>query len=551
MRIRSVLVLLGLLVSAAVPAQGQTTVSVSSEPATGEKYHVEFGGFLWNPNPTIIIRSEALTEAHIGSTINFVTELGLEQQRFGQIKAHLRPAKKHKFRFEYTPISYENPGFNLTRDVIFNGQLYRLTLPVATELRWDAFRFGYEYDIISRDRGFSAFCSTSSTHVEATLRQGGHRPRGIRARPRPHPLDRRHRACLCRAQYLDHCRVQWLQPAGEHQRELRAHYFDFDLYGSINFTHNFGAQLGYRSFDVFYLIDDEDEGELKLKGSYLGRRRQVLGRQFRPHTSEKPRIAAVGIDLRGAEACAGRESEPRRAALVVQRTSMRRSSPGPNVISSRHAPAWTSTVFSTAPFRNRTPTVGCRASVWTTIDESRSPPTQKASGSGEAAVVEEIDDGTGIMHGAAGEFGRQTIFRADEPNRLEQQPPDVAARVFVNPHHDGPHVDREIEKHRPVRRAQRLGLQRELVTPDAQHHPAFDSSRGKGESVLSCGNRGDGIERTIIASGAAWRSRERWCHADRGGHCVSRQSLGGAQPHCQQPAFGGQPPQRLELSGNR
>ena len=46
-------------------------------------------------------------------------------------------------------------------------------------------------------------------------------------------------------------------------------YFDFDLYGTVNFTDNFGAQGGYRSFDVFYKIED-DNGDLQLKGLYFG-----------------------------------------------------------------------------------------------------------------------------------------------------------------------------------------------------------------------------------------------------------------------------------------
>ena len=51
--------------------------------------------------------------------------------------------------------------------------------------------------------------------------------------------------------------------------EYEAKYFDFDLYGSVNFTENVGAQLGFRSFDVFYKFED-DEGELNLKGLYFG-----------------------------------------------------------------------------------------------------------------------------------------------------------------------------------------------------------------------------------------------------------------------------------------
>ena len=51
--------------------------------------------------------------------------------------------------------------------------------------------------------------------------------------------------------------------------KYKARYFDFDLYGTVNFTDNFGAQLGYRSFDVEYKVE-EDEGDLVLKGLYFG-----------------------------------------------------------------------------------------------------------------------------------------------------------------------------------------------------------------------------------------------------------------------------------------
>ncbi len=51
--------------------------------------------------------------------------------------------------------------------------------------------------------------------------------------------------------------------------DYRAKYYDFDIYGTVNFTDNVGAQAGYRSFDVFYRVE-EDEGTLKLKGLYLG-----------------------------------------------------------------------------------------------------------------------------------------------------------------------------------------------------------------------------------------------------------------------------------------
>ena len=134
---------------------------------------MEVGGFFWNPAPTIKIRSEGLTEARLGSEIDFVNELGLEQQNFRQLKVVLRPATKHKFRFEFTPINYDNPAATISRDLVFNGQLYRLSIPVATEMRWNAYRFAYEWDMVYTSRGFfGIILEAKYTDVEARLSQG-------------------------------------------------------------------------------------------------------------------------------------------------------------------------------------------------------------------------------------------------------------------------------------------------------------------------------------------------------------------------------------------
>ena len=51
--------------------------------------------------------------------------------------------------------------------------------------------------------------------------------------------------------------------------DFNAHYADLDIYGTVNFTNNIGAQVGFRSFDVGYLVS-EDTGSFKLKGLYFG-----------------------------------------------------------------------------------------------------------------------------------------------------------------------------------------------------------------------------------------------------------------------------------------
>jgi hypothetical protein len=47
------------------------------------------------------------------------------------------------------------------------------------------------------------------------------------------------------------------------------HYVDVNVYGTLNFTNNVGAQLGYRSVDVGYTAKT-DVGALTLKGLYFG-----------------------------------------------------------------------------------------------------------------------------------------------------------------------------------------------------------------------------------------------------------------------------------------
>ena len=92
--------------------------------ATGETYHVEVGGFFWSPTPDIAITSESLPGIP-GSRIDFVEDLGIEQTApSGSCKVVLRPATKHKFRFEYTPISYEAVGDRSPRTFVFNGHRF-------------------------------------------------------------------------------------------------------------------------------------------------------------------------------------------------------------------------------------------------------------------------------------------------------------------------------------------------------------------------------------------------------------------------------------------
>jgi hypothetical protein len=249
----------------AVRADAQDSAVSHANRATGENYHVEIGGFLWDPTPAIAITSESL--GIIGSRIGFVEDLGIERSMFKQVKVVLRAATKHKFRFEYTPIDYDATA-KLTRTIIFNGISYPVSLPVATDFKWRAYRFGYEYDFVYRDRGFAGLILEAKyTDVEATLRNAID-TEFVHARG-PVPAV----GFIGRGYVVPNISITgefsfFPLPRDTFDR-YKAKYYDLDLYGTVNFTDHFGAQGGYRSFDVFYHFD-EDEGDLRLRGLYFG-----------------------------------------------------------------------------------------------------------------------------------------------------------------------------------------------------------------------------------------------------------------------------------------
>lgn len=257
-----VVVCLAALLAAAVPVRAQ--YAAGSTRATGETYHVEISGSLWNPTPEIFITSESL-EGILGTRIDAVEDLGIEKSWFKQLRVVLRPATKHKFRFEYTPIHYEASS-TLTRNLVFNGIQFPVSLPVDSEITWNAYRFSYEYDFFYRDRGFIGMVLEAKyTDVKAEV-QNRIDTEFVRAHapiPAVGVIGRGYVAPnISITSEFTFFKIPDFDDFG-------GKYFDFDLYGTVNFTDNFAAQGGYRSFDVVYRVD-RDNGDLQLRGLYFG-----------------------------------------------------------------------------------------------------------------------------------------------------------------------------------------------------------------------------------------------------------------------------------------
>jgi hypothetical protein len=251
-----------LLLAAPASAQYQGL----SDPATGETYHVEVSGALFNPTPTLLITSEGLGIP--GDQIDFVQEFNLEKKTFKQFRAVLRPARKHKFRYEFIPIRYENET-TISRSFVFNGQRFNISLPVLAELKWNAHRFTYEYDFVYEDRGYVGLVlDLKYTDVEAALTNSLIGREFARAQA-PIPAV----GGTGRVYVVPNVSItgefSFFKLPESINEDYKARYYDFDLYGTVNFNNNIGVQAGYRSLTVFYKVET-DTGDLKMKGLYFG-----------------------------------------------------------------------------------------------------------------------------------------------------------------------------------------------------------------------------------------------------------------------------------------
>ena len=238
-----------------------------ADPATGERYHIEAAAGLWFPTAHMSISSESL--GILGSTIDFKRDLALTDQRFPEVHLELRPTNRHKFRFQFIPIKYEQTG-TLTREIVFNGQRYRIGVPVKSTLDWKAYRIGYEFDFSPdepRVRGLHPRLQADRRHGHARHRDA--RSDRVRAGAR-----RRFRrsAAWCAATSFPTSPSRARSPGSSCRSPIEdtsGHYFDVDIYGTLNFTNYVGVQVGYRSFDVGYLVDT-DTGSFTLKGMFFG-----------------------------------------------------------------------------------------------------------------------------------------------------------------------------------------------------------------------------------------------------------------------------------------
>ena len=245
-------------------AEAQYSVPGTSQRPIGEKYWVEAMAGLWNPTPQGLIQSGQFGQP--GDSIDFIDDLGYEKKSFSDFRFVLHPARKHKLRAQYVPVSYSSETV-FERSIVFNGQRYDVNLPVNTQFDWKVWRFAYEYDFVSRDKFFvGLILEEKYTQVQAALQSVINDEFTSAKGPVPAI------GGIVRVYVVPRAAITFelsgiKTPLIDDKYEAK--YIDWDLYGTFNLTNNFGVTGGYRVMDVMFLAD-KDGGEMTLKGLYFG-----------------------------------------------------------------------------------------------------------------------------------------------------------------------------------------------------------------------------------------------------------------------------------------
>lgn len=238
-----------------------------SDPATGEAYHIEAAANLWFPTATIRISSESLGQTP--TIVDAKSDLGLQDKRLPEFRLVLRPSTRNKFRVQYIPIRYDQTGAP-EREIVFNGQRYLINVPVNSTIDWKAYRFGYEFDFVTTNRGYGGFIIEAKyTDVMVRLRSPASSIDEFTHARGPIPGV----GGIVRIYVVPNISITGEITGFKLPKNLikdaSGHYADFDLYATLNFTRNIGVQGGYRAIDASYIVKS-DTGLLNLKGGYFG-----------------------------------------------------------------------------------------------------------------------------------------------------------------------------------------------------------------------------------------------------------------------------------------
>jgi hypothetical protein len=203
-----------------------------------------------------------------GTNIDFKHQLGLHNQWFPEFHLVIRPQPKHKIRFDFFPLYYKESA-TLSSSLNFNGQTYTAGQTVESSLYWNEWQIGYEYDVLTFDRGYvGGYAGMNFYAVSGQLSNGSQSGTagvhilmpGLGGIARIYATPRVSFTASYQGYYL---------PGGD--TSTHGHVNDVDLYATLNVSKYVGIQGGYRFFDASHHWDSPvNTGQFQIGGGFLG-----------------------------------------------------------------------------------------------------------------------------------------------------------------------------------------------------------------------------------------------------------------------------------------
>ena len=266
---------------AAPPAAPAPATAAPAEPAVptmvviGEQYHAEVQVGAWFSMPSTMMYSdtESVTSGTTTTTVNgtnidFKKDLGLANKVFPEVHLTIRLAPKHKLRGDFMPIYYKQSA-TLASDIAFDGQNYLKGQSVESTLRWNEWKAGYEFDVISEDRYYvGAIFAGSSLNLSGAMANSAQSGTasvnilmpGLGATARYYVAPK----FSVTGEFL-----YFYLPGSA--TSTHGHVMQVDGYATFNFTKHAGVQAGFRSFDTAHVWGSPlNTGSMTIFGPYVG-----------------------------------------------------------------------------------------------------------------------------------------------------------------------------------------------------------------------------------------------------------------------------------------
>lgn len=251
-----------------VAARAEAQFTPGPAAVAAEDYHVELGLMLWQPTPELTLTTG---DSRVG-TVDFVEEFGITDERFRDVRATLKLARKHKLRFGYVQIKYDQDAV-LQRNITFQNITFPVTADANADIKWDVYQFGYEWDLLSMSHGYLGIVgqvkyNKVSANVTAGGLVNGQTVSLSAATEQTAPVPTI--GAAARGYLGEYVSIGGEFTAFKYENDdFRGKFYDFDIYGAVHLGRHLGGQAGYRSMDVDFLVDGE-AGTMKNTGPYFG-----------------------------------------------------------------------------------------------------------------------------------------------------------------------------------------------------------------------------------------------------------------------------------------